>query len=135
MPAKAKTASPYDQASATSGLEAGKCVAITMASRNTALRKLNQSFNIRNSALGISPIHHLAPQGMARLVLANGSMSSNQSGVCPARRASSKPKAKPQSLPRQRDIRLAPIEAVLVDCMRNKVFSSATEKNCLAIPS
>ena len=62
-------------------------------------------------------IHHLAPQGMAGFVLANGSMSSNQSGDCPARSASSKPKAKPQSLPRQRDIRRALIEADLVDCM------------------
>ena len=62
-------------------------------------------------------IHHLAPQGMAGFVLANGSMSSNQSGDCPARSASLKPKAKPQSLPRQRDIRRALIEADLVDCM------------------
>ena len=49
--------------------------------------------------------------------LANGSMSSNQSGDCPARSASSKPKPKPQSLPRQRDIRRALIEVDLVDCM------------------
>ena len=42
-------------------------------------------------------IHHLAPQGMAGFVLANGSMSSNQSGEC--------------------DIRRAFIEADLVDCM------------------
>ncbi len=49
--------------------------------------------------------------------LANGSMSSNQSGDCPARSASSKPKPKPQSLPRQRDIRRDLIEADLVDCM------------------
>jgi type I restriction enzyme M protein len=62
-------------------------------------------------------IHHLAPQGVAGFVLANGSMSSNQSGDCPARSASAKPKAKPQSLPRQRDIRRALIEADLVDCM------------------
>ena len=53
----------------------------------------------------------------ASAVLANGSMSSNQSGDCPARSASSKPKAKPLSLPRQRDIRRALIEADLVDCM------------------
>ena len=58
---------------------------------------------------------HLAPQGMAGFVLANGSMSSNQSGDCPARSAYSKPKAKPQSLPRQRDIRRALIEADLLD--------------------
>jgi type I restriction enzyme M protein len=42
-------------------------------------------------------IHHLAPQGMAGFVLANGSMSSNQSG--------------------EGDIRRAIIEADLVDCM------------------
>ena len=42
-------------------------------------------------------IHHLAPQGMAGFVLANGSMSSNQSG--------------------EGDIRQAMIEADLVDCM------------------
>ena len=42
-------------------------------------------------------IHHLAPQGMAGFVLANGSMSSNQSG--------------------EGEIRRALIEADLVDCM------------------
>lgn len=42
-------------------------------------------------------IHHLAPSGMAGLVLANGSMSSNQSG--------------------EGDVRRALIEADLVDCM------------------
>jgi len=42
-------------------------------------------------------IHHLAPDGMAGFVLANGSMSSNQSG--------------------EGDIRRALIEADLVDCM------------------
>ena len=42
-------------------------------------------------------VHHLAPQGMAGFVLANGSMSSNQSG--------------------EGDIRKALIEADLVDCM------------------
>ncbi len=42
-------------------------------------------------------IHHLAPEGMAGFVLANGSMSSNQSG--------------------EGDIRKALIEADLVDCM------------------
>jgi type I restriction enzyme M protein len=42
-------------------------------------------------------IHHLAPQGMAGFVLANGSMSSNQSG--------------------EGDIRRALIEADVVDCM------------------
>ena len=42
-------------------------------------------------------IHHLAPHGMAGFVLANGSMSSNQSG--------------------EGDIRRALIKADLVDCM------------------
>jgi len=42
-------------------------------------------------------IHHLAPHGMAGFVLANGSMSSNQSG--------------------EGDIRRALIEADLVDCI------------------
>ena len=42
-------------------------------------------------------IHHFAPQGMAGFVLANGSMSSNQSG--------------------EGEIRRALIEADLVDCM------------------
>ena len=56
-----------------------------------------------------------AKNNMAGFVLANGSMSSNQSGDCPARSASLQPKAKPQSQPRQRDIRRALIEADLVD--------------------
>jgi hypothetical protein len=42
-------------------------------------------------------IHHLAPAGMAGFVLANGSMSSNQSG--------------------EGEIRKAIVEADLVDCM------------------
>src|ERR1700719_5408737 len=42
-------------------------------------------------------IHHLAPQGMTGFVLANGSMSSNQSG--------------------EGEIRKAIVEADLVDCM------------------
>ena len=50
-------------------------------------------------------------------VLANGSMSSNQSGECIARSASSKSEAKLHGLGRQRDIRRALIEADLVDCM------------------
>ena len=62
-------------------------------------------------------IHHLAPQGMAGFVLANGSMSSNQSGECVARSASSKPEAKLHGLGRQCDIRRALIEADLVNCM------------------
>jgi type I restriction enzyme M protein len=62
-------------------------------------------------------IHHLASHGMAGFVLANGSMSSNQSGECVARSASSKPEAKLHGLGRQREIRRALIEADLVDCM------------------
>ena len=58
---------------------------------------MTDSFDIRNSAFGICPVHHLAPLGMAGFVLANGSMSSNQSG--------------------EGDIRRALIEADLVDCM------------------
>ena len=89
-------------------------------------------------------IHHLALHGMAGFVLANGSMSSNQSTDCPARSASSKPKAKPQSLPRQRDIRRALIEADLVDtAMRDSAFPqseamqqvlSVAKNNMLALP-
>jgi type I restriction enzyme M protein len=104
-------------------------------------------------------IHHLAPQtaqrdsaflqskaspqvvseakdNMAGFVLANGSMSSNQSGDCPARSAIKTPKAKPQSLPRQRDIRRALIEADLVDCMvalpKRDKFTKITQHQCLA---
>lgn len=59
----------------------------------------------------------VARDNMAGFVLANGSMSSNQSGDCPARSAMKTPKAKLQGLPRQREIRKALIEADLVDCM------------------
>ena len=52
---------------------------------------------LRNNMDAAECIHHLAPQGMAGFVLANGSMSSNQSG--------------------EGDIRRALIEADLVDCM------------------
>lgn len=54
----------------------------------------------------------------APAVLAKGRMPSSQSGDCPARSASSSPKAKPQSLPRQRDTRRALIETDLVDTAR-----------------
>ena len=54
---------------------------------------------------------------MAGFVLANGSMSSNQSGDC-SRGAHSKTRStNSQSLPRQRDTRRALIEADFVDCM------------------
>jgi type I restriction enzyme M protein len=59
-------------------------------------------------------IHHLAPHGMAGFVLANGSMSSNQSG--------------------EGDIRRALIEADLVDCMvalPGNLFYSTTIPVCL----
>ncbi|MEN9677240.1 MAG: hypothetical protein RIS76_3136 [Verrucomicrobiota bacterium] len=71
---------------------------------------------------------------MASFVLANGSMSSNQSGDCPARSAFVKPKAKPQSLPRQRDIRRAFIEADLVDFMvavPGRLFHSTQIPECV----
>jgi len=66
--------------------------------------------------------HHLAPQGMAglnavRKDLANGSMSSNQSGDCNARSARREWATNSQGLGSQRDIRRALIEADLVDCM------------------
>jgi type I restriction enzyme M protein len=59
-------------------------------------------------------IHHIAPTGMAGFVLANGSMSSDQSG--------------------ERDIRRAIIEADLVDCMvalPGKLFYSTPIPVCL----
>jgi type I restriction enzyme M protein len=59
-------------------------------------------------------IHHLAPQGMAGFVLANGSMSSNQSG--------------------EGDIRKALIEADLVDCivaLPGQLFYSTQIPVCL----
>jgi type I restriction enzyme M protein len=59
-------------------------------------------------------IHHLAPAGIAGFVLANGSMSSNQSG--------------------EGDIRKAIIEADLVDCMvamPGQLFYSTTIPVCL----
>lgn len=59
-------------------------------------------------------IHHLAPQGMAGFVLANGSMSSNQSG--------------------EGEIRKAIIEADLVDCMAafpGQLFYSTQIPVCL----
>ena len=61
-------------------------------------------------------IHHLAPQGMAGFVLANGSMSSNQSG--------------------EGDIRRALIEADLVDCMvalPGQLFYSTQIPVCLLL--
>lgn len=70
--------------------------------------------------------------------------SSNQSGDCPARSASSKPKAKLRSLPRQRDIRRALIEVDLVDtALRDSAFGksetipqvvSEAKDNMVALP-
>ncbi len=81
------------------------------------------NFDLRNSAFDIFPIHHLAPAGpgsaggMAGFVLANGSMSSNQSGDCNARSARRERATNSQGLGSQRDIRRALIESDLVDCM------------------
>jgi len=60
-------------------------------------------------------IRHLAPHGMADFVLANGSMSSDQSGDCNARSAHQEWASNSQGLGSQRDIRRALIEADLVD--------------------
>ena len=62
-------------------------------------------------------IHYLSPQGMADFVLANGRMSSNQSGECVTRSVFPKPEAKLNGLGRQRDIRRALIEADILECM------------------
>jgi hypothetical protein len=80
----------------------------------------------------------------ASAVLANGSVSSNQSGDCPARSATNTPRSKPQSLPRQRDIRRALIEADLVDtALRDSAFLqseaspqvlSKAKNNMVALP-
>jgi type I restriction enzyme M protein len=78
----------------------------------------HSKFSIRRSPAWVQHfIHHLAPQGMAGFVLANGSMSSNQSGDCNARSARRKRATNWQGLGSQRDIRRALIEADLVDCM------------------
>jgi type I restriction enzyme M protein len=91
-----------------------------------------------------STLHHSSFLLLPSLVLAHGSMSSNQSGDCNARSATLKPKAKLQSLPRQRDIRRALIEADLVDtALRDSAFpqSEATpqvlspaKNNMVALP-
>ena len=67
----------------------------------------------QNSVAGFDFVHlRFAP-----VVLANGSMSTNTKGDCPARSAIKMPKAKPQSLTRQREIRQKLVENDLVDCM------------------
>jgi len=75
-----------------------------------------------NFALVQHFIHHLGPHGMSglnavRKDLANGSMSSSQSGDCNARSARREWVTNSQGLGSQRDIRRALIEADLVDCM------------------
>ena len=64
-------------------------------------------------------IHHLAPQGMAGIVLANGSMSSNQSGDCNAWSEMKTPDAAPQMMTRQRGFHraLAPAHCI-AECPR-----------------
>jgi len=81
-------------------------------------------------------IHHVAPNGMAGFVLANGSMSSNQSGDCNARSARRERATNSQGLGSQRDIRRALIEADLVDCMvalPGQLFYSTKIPACLCI--
>jgi hypothetical protein len=46
-------------------------------------RTISNGTNASAATVGFEAIHHLAPQGMAGFVLANGSMSSNQSGEGP----------------------------------------------------
>ena len=79
-----------DNLQITDGISAGKSADL---SRTIPF----SSFDIRNSAFDISQLHHLAPNGLMALLLANGSMSSNSSG--------------------EGDIRRALIEADLVECM------------------
>ena len=79
-------------------------------------------------------IHHLAPHGMAGFVLANGSMSSNQSGDCNARSARREWATNSQGLGSQRDIRRALIDADLADCMvalPGQLFYSTQISVCL----
>ena len=60
----------------------------------------------------------------APVVLANGSMSTNITGDCPARSAMKTPKAKPQSLTRQREIRQKMVENDLVENFHTIAFQS-----------
>ena len=61
----------------------------------------------------------------APVVLANGSMSTNITGDCPARSAMKTPKAKPQSLTRQREIRQKMVESDLVAVTSDTLTSLA----------
>jgi len=82
------------------------------------------SFAIRNAALGIRHSLLAALRGIdADFGLPAAAGSSNQSDDCPARSAMKTPKANPQSLPTQRDIRQILIEADFVDCMVAPCFS------------
>jgi|GEM_PF-1777131 len=63
--------------------------------------------------------------GVAGFVLANGSMSTNTNGDCPARSAMNTPKAKPQSLTRQREIRQKMVENDLVAVTSDTLTSLA----------
>ncbi len=60
--------------------EANQLVAITVASRKTARAIMTDFSSVRHSTFTIRNSFRLAPQGMAGFVLANGSMSSHQSG-------------------------------------------------------
>ena len=86
--------------------------------------------------------------GVIGIFLANGPTgvgSSNQSGDYPAQIAIKTPKANPHSLPRQRDIRRALIEADLVDtALRDSTFPqtnttpqvlSAAKDNMVGLPA
>ncbi len=79
-----------------------------------ALEVRHPPVNSANFAWGQHIIHHLAPTGVAGFVLANGSMSSNQSG--------------------EGEIRKNIIEADLVDCMvalPSQLFYSTQIPACL----
>ena len=95
MPTKRKSAAtPKDSSTATIGLAAMPWLA------GEALRTGDHqiaSFGNLTSLFGIFLVHHLVPQRMVGFVLADGTMSSNQSG--------------------ESDIPRALLEADLVDCM------------------
>jgi hypothetical protein len=84
----------------------------------------HSKFSIRHSPAWVQHfIHQLAPGGagtaggMAGFVLANGSMSFNQSCDCNARSARRNRATHLEGLGNQREIRQKLIEADLVDCM------------------
>ncbi len=130
-PPKAKSA-PKDS-SANLGFGVGGCKSAgangALRSNPTTRRLAILNLALRSIKAGFGPPAMAGPDNFRRgfdpdlgadCVLANGPASagsSNQSGDCHARSAIIKPKAKPQSLPRLRDIRQKLIEADLVDCM------------------